>query len=135
MITITEVRPEPSTPIGLNEENEFATGEIWGRMRLYRVLRISTNTNSFGLTGVWIMRRNGETWELGMNHLNLEGIRIGSILKVAQMHLDGARPDLTSWGEIPRRIQPDPPPEIIAKVWKGATVADIIGWPNDRNRL
>lgn len=135
MMTITDIRPAPGTPFSMNEEDEPCTGQIWGRTRLYRVFRISENTNSFGLHGVWIMRRNGETWELGMSHLNMEKVRKGAIMKVAQFHKPNSVPDLTSWGEIPRRIKPDPPQEVINEIWKGATVDDIIGWPNDQTRV
>jgi hypothetical protein len=134
MMTITDTKPAPGTPFQLEEEVEFHVGQIWGRVRLYRVFRISENTNSFGLRGVWIMRRNGEAWELGMSHLNLEKVRKGAIMKVAQMHLEGAKPDLSSWGEIPS-YKGIAPPEVVAEVWKGATIDDVIGWPNDQTRV
>ena len=116
----------------MEEDNEpgFA-GQIWGRIRFYRVFRISENTNSFGLRGVWLMRRNGETWEVGISHLQMRRIKKGSILKVAQVHAQDRPPNWSEWGEIPRRIKPDPPQEVIEEVWNGATVDDVLGWPND----
>ena len=110
-------------PLGLLpfEEVNEQVGETFGRIRLYRIFRISQNTNSFGLHGVWVMRRNGETWEIGISSFRLAGLKLYDIIKVPQMHLEGAQPCFAGFAEIPRRIKPDPPQEVIDKVWMGAT--------------
>ena len=111
----------PEGRFGPKEENE-TPGEIFGRVRFYRVMGISSNTNNFGLRGVIMTRRNGETWEVGMNYLRLEGIKIGTILTIPQTHPNG-QPDFSGLGEIPRRL-PDCPMDIVAEVWKDATADD-----------
>ena len=48
----------------------------------FKIFRVSENTNSFGLYGVWVMNRNGDCFEVGANYLTLESHPNGSVVKL-----------------------------------------------------
>jgi len=124
-------QPTPNTmdkgqPIPLAEANE-QVGELHGRTRLYRVASVSESTNSFGLEGIILVRRNGEAWEVGRSRYGSgQKLAKGDIVKVAQMHLKGAKPSFQNV-EIPRKLT-DAPPDVVKLIWDGASGEHIKGW-------
>ena len=40
----------------------------------FRVFRRSTNTNSFGLYGLWLINSKGQVWEVAANTLNAKAV-------------------------------------------------------------
>ena len=84
--------------------------------KTFRVAAVSTNTNSFGLWGVVVVSRSGEAWQLGGNDLHKP--EVGSELA----------PEIKSgvpcWGrlgyEIPERLHPNAPEDVISLVWATA---------------
>lgn len=83
------------------------------RFEEFRVVSVSSNTNSFGLHGVILISRLGNAWEVGANAINVpkQNDTFG-----ARIHADG-NPNFTKFGfEIPRRL-PDVPPHIVSQVW------------------
>ena len=79
-----------------------------------RVVAVSTNHNSFGLRAVVFVARDGQAFEVAADDLHLP--RVGDVLAVP------TRPGLgLDWGglgfELPRRLEPDPPPEVVREVW------------------
>ena len=79
----------------------------------FKVFRVSENTNSFGLFGIWLMDQLGRTWEVGASELNKR--KMGEVLVVDCVDKD------PHWGlkgfEIPYRKTPDAPPACIQEVW------------------
>lgn len=111
--------------IPMVEEN-YENSDALGKTRLYRVVAVSDNTNSFGLEGIILMRRNGESWEVGRSrYAGHEKLKVGDVVHVAQKHKEGALPSFDGC-EIPRRL-PDPPEALVKKVWKGATAGHYKG--------
>lgn len=74
--------------------------------KLFKVVSVSKNVNSFGLRGHVLVARNGEAWEVGANHLNSK--KIGEVVS-----LHGSFSDF----EIPRRL-PTAPKNVVDEVWK-----------------
>lgn len=83
-------------------------GRGQGHTKNFKVVAVSTNTNSFGLYGVILMSQDGEAWRAA--HGQLELPQQGDTIKI----------DLGAWGasgfEIPEKLPP-PPPEVLAQVW------------------
>lgn len=73
-------------------------------IRAFRVIAISTNTNSFGLRGVIVISSTGEAWELCANDLHTPNHGAELTPEV----VDG----VPQWGrlgfETPKRLQMDP---------------------------
>lgn len=82
--------------------------------KTFRVASVSENTNSFGLTGMYLMTRSGETWEVGANHLN---VKMQGAMVMVSCSEDGL-PDWVSKGyEIPHRLPQDAPPKVVAAIF------------------
>lgn len=76
----------------------------------FKVFGVSSNTNSFGLTGVIIVAKDGETWEGGVSQLHVP--KKGDTIKlvyteVAQGQL-AKYPQFPSGWEIPERHKDAP---------------------------
>jgi len=87
--------------------------------KLFLVASVSSNCNSFGLRGMILMARDGETWQVGANSLNVKekGDALAVPMTPAKMFTyDG---DLANWSgfgfEIPRRL-PDAPSNVVEEV-------------------
>lgn len=89
------------------------TQEFHQAIREFKVLSVSLNTNSFGLTGHILMDRNGETWTAA----RYVAFKRGEVLQVP-IYPNG-QPDLTSLSfEIPSRYKDENAPAgVIAEVW------------------
>jgi hypothetical protein len=88
----------------------------------FKVVSISTNTNSFGLFGVIIMNQQGHAYELGVSSFNLADTRRSDIVHV-KLRNEGQQNEMVEQVyefnfEIPRRLTPDAPPDVIEHVWK-----------------
>ncbi|MBS1722482.1 MAG: hypothetical protein JSS66_05685 [Armatimonadetes bacterium] len=82
----------------------------------YKVIRRSTNTNSFGLYGMWLLGIFGDVWEVGASSLNAK--QVDDIIKVKVQ--DDGTPNWAALGfEIPE-AKPDMPAEIFNEVWSDA---------------
>lgn len=76
--------------------------------KAFKVVAVSSNQNSFGLTGMILMGRDGEAWEVAANSINL--CRHGTVLKV-QRH------NFAAFGfEMPRQL-PNAGRGVLAEVW------------------
>lgn len=81
--------------------------------KLFAVVTVSTNRNSFGLQGFIIMAKDGTAYEAAANNLNVP--KQGQHLDLAtdvKGEVDFAR---YGW-EIPRRL-PDAPPKVVKSVF------------------
>lgn len=87
------------------------------RTRDYKVVSVSSNTNSFGLRGVVLMSRQGDAWEIGASSHGSRAVPSqGSIVSVPVDH--SGLPDFSAKGwEIPRRLG-KPPAKVVRAVWK-----------------
>ncbi len=82
--------------------------------KTFRVASVSENANSFGLTGMYLMDKNGETWQVGANHLNVE--KKGTDVSV-NCSAEGY-PDWASKGyEIPERLPQDAPQNVVDEIF------------------
>ncbi len=81
-------------------------------IKQFKVAAVSESCNSFGLRGMLLIARDGEAWEVGANSLNVKPE--GAVLKVPYLN----RATWSEFGfEIPHRIEPDAPPELVEDVW------------------
>ena len=85
----------------------------------FKVVSVSVNANSFGLTGCILMAQDGEAWEVGANHLDkpVKGDIVWANLTVNEA---GDRLGITWQGksfEIPRPL-PKAPQAVILEAWK-----------------
>lgn len=78
------------------------------RSKAFKVAAVSSNMNSFGLTGMILVARDGEAWQVGANSINVK--RQGSVLKVK------GRNFAALGFEIPERLPPAPR-KAVAEVW------------------
>ena len=79
----------------------------------FKVASVSLYYNNFGLRGMILIARDGESWEVAANDINVKQPR--TVLKVPYLH----RPTWAGLGfEIPNRLRPDAPPEIVKEVWE-----------------
>ena len=80
-----------------------------GMTKQFKVVAVSTRTNSFGLYGMVLVAKDGEAWEVGANSINVK--KKGDIITVPVRH---------SWAEfqfeIPNRLE-DAPEPVIQEVW------------------
>jgi len=79
----------------------------------FRVVAVSKNRNSFGLSGLVLIAQDGEAWEVGASQQYLKAKGDGVAVPVV-----GKRGrDFAALGyEIPCRL-PKAPPAVIAEVW------------------
>jgi len=82
--------------------------------KAFRVASVSANRNSFGLTGMVLVAKDGEAWQVGANDLHKR--TKGTLLRP---RLDHGKPVWTDFGfEIPERLKEDAPPAVVKEVWK-----------------
>ena len=76
----------------------------------YKVVAVSENRNEFGLRGIVVIGKDGSAWQFGSNDNNLP--EEGHIFSFF------GEPSWSSLGfEIPERLSPDPPPELVNRIW------------------
>lgn len=80
----------------------------------FKVIRVSTNTNSFGLYGMWLLAQDGETWEVAVSQLNRK--ELGDVLELPY-NREPSFSNLFWSAEIPER-KSNPPQRVIDMVWK-----------------
>jgi hypothetical protein len=83
------------------------------RTKRFRVAAVSSNRNSFGLTGLVLVARDGTAYQVGASDLHVH--RKGSVVAVpitGRRCLNFARLGF----EIPERL-PQAPPAVVAEVW------------------
>lgn len=80
----------------------------------FKVVAISSNTNSFGLRGVVMVARDGEAWQVGASTINLPRKDAMVTLKFNEDPKGGLQeyPEFPFNCEIPER-KPDPPAELL----------------------
>jgi hypothetical protein len=79
----------------------------------FRVASVSSNLNSFGLTGMILMARDGEAYEIGASSLYVK--KKGDVVRVPVVGKFGR--NFASLGfEIPRKL-PDAPAGVVEEVW------------------
>lgn len=79
----------------------------------FKCISVSENTNSFGLHGVILMARDGETWEVAMNGLNKPAK--GKVLNVP-VDENGRAQMWRMNCEIPSRLT-DTPKSVVKSAW------------------
>jgi hypothetical protein len=83
-------------------------------MKAFRVAVMSANRNSFGLKGVILVASDGETWQVGANHLCT--LKAGdTILVSSNRGASFARKGF----EIPQQLD-RAPADIVDAIWKAA---------------
>lgn len=83
------------------------------KTKAFTVASVSENRNSFGLTGMILMARDGEAWEVGASHLYVKAK--GDIINVPVVGKTGR--NFASMGfEIPTRL-PDASAGVVGEVW------------------
>jgi hypothetical protein len=81
------------------------------RTKRFIVASVSSNRNSFGLTGMILIARDGEAWQVGANDLNRNAKGTTVAVPVRRR-----RPDFSHLGfEIPERL-PSAPPAVVDEV-------------------
>lgn len=91
------------------------------KQKEFKVVSVSNNINSFGLYGVILMGRDGESYQVGASHIHLP--KQGDILK-NNVHYNAKTQQRLlkelSWSlsgfEIPERL-PDAPFNVVQQVW------------------
>ena len=92
-----------------------------------KVFRVSSNTNSFGLYGHWLMDRVGRFWTVGFGQYHKK--KMGDVVVVP---VENGEPRFeTLCGEIPERQVPDAPPAVVIEVW-GGLVPYLTQWLWDK---
>lgn len=104
---------------GLNLDDAITGGaevflEETGRgIKQFKVAAVSRNANAFGLRGMVLMARDGESWQVGANSLNVR--KQGAVIDVP---LSDGQPNFSALSfEIPSRMT-KPGPEVIEAVWE-----------------
>jgi hypothetical protein len=81
--------------------------------KVFKIASVSSNMNSFGLTGMILIARDGEAWQVGasIHHVRRKG-------GVVRVPVAGRRDrNFAALGyEIPERLPVAPPP-VVAEVW------------------
>lgn len=81
--------------------------------KTFKVAAVSSNRNSFGLTGMILMARDGEAWQVGANDLNRRAK--GTLIQVQVIGKRGR--NFAALGfEIPERLS-KAPRKVVAEVW------------------
>ena len=104
------------------------------KQKEFKVVSISSNTNSFGLYGVILMGKDGESYQVGSNYFHLP--KKGDVLK-NNVHYNAETQErllkTLSWSlsgfEIPERL-PDAPFKVVQEVWGRSALI-----MNDRDRV
>lgn len=79
----------------------------------FMVVSVSSNMNSFGLRGMILMARDGEAWQVGVNHMRVK--KQGDLLRVPYSPSGG--PEWFKLGyEIPHKL-PKAPAKVASDVW------------------
>lgn len=78
----------------------------------FKVAAVSSNMNSFGLTGMILLGLDGEAWEVGASSLHLK--KVGDVLRVPGRR--SCRNFARLGFEIPRPL-PQAPAGVVAEVW------------------
>lgn len=111
--------------------------------RKFIVAARSDNANSFGLHGLILMAKSGETWEVGVNHLCL--LKQRDFVQVGVGKFGRLAWEVLGF-EIPRRLLTSAPQEIVDKTWPpeplpevdfedaAAQVAEILGAEGARSQ-
>lgn len=80
----------------------------------FKIVAVSSNQNSFGLTGMVLVGRDGEGWEVGASHLHMK--KVGDVVLVTG---NRACRNFARLGyEIPRQL-PKAPTGVVKQVWRG----------------
>lgn len=86
----------------------------------FRVVAVSDNTNAFGLYGVVLVARDGEAWQVGLNHLRVQSFSRGSDVTIRVNGPERLWHEIGA--EIPERIE-DAPKEVLEEVYGEKTNA------------
>jgi len=78
----------------------------------FKVVAVSTNTNSFGLRGMVLMAKDGEAWQVGANDINIK--KKGDIVTLEMDSVDVIFANLGF--EIPVKLL-NAPESVINEVW------------------
>ncbi len=79
--------------------------------KTFIVAATASNQNSFGLKGVILVAQDGEAWSVGSSTLYLP--KQGDKVTIDTNNFAGR-----GW-EIPHRMKPDAPAEVVKQLWKG----------------
>lgn len=79
---------------------------------LFRVVAVSSNTNSFGLHGMVLFGQDGSAWEVGANSINV--LKRGRFITLPDPQ--GQVYWASAGFEIPRKM-PQPPESVWKKGW------------------
>lgn len=85
----------------------------------FKVVAVSSNTNSFGLFQCVLLAKNGLAYKACANSLNIpkQGDTVSIPYKAGPMGIEDARLNFAGKFEIPERMD-DAPQEIVDEVWQ-----------------
>jgi hypothetical protein len=83
------------------------------RTKPFKVAAVSSNTNSFGLTGLILIAQDGEAWQVGASQHHVK--TRGEIVQVPVLG-ENDRNFACLGFEIPERLS-QAPPVVVAEVW------------------
>lgn len=87
--------------------------------KVFKVASVSSNANSFGLTGHVLVAKDGDAWEVGRSRGSWNDPWDRGTSVTVKLD-DNGRPQWAGMGvEIPKRLSPAPP-EVVAEVWASA---------------
>lgn len=84
----------------------------------FKVIGVSSNTNSFGLRGVIIVAKDGEAWQGGVSYLYVpkKDDMVSLVYKEKSQGVLETYPQFPSGWEIPERLK-DMPADLLKKVF------------------
>lgn len=88
------------------------------RFKEFRIVRLSTNTNSFGLHHAVLVARDGQAFEAHPSKFGLGDKTQGSVVNVRCKINDVGQPDLSSIGWEMCYFLPDAPQAVANEIWK-----------------
>ena len=110
--------------LSLYECDEFAkkaTAQVNAQLnpitsKAFKVIAVSSNHNSIGLRNHVMVAKDGESWSAGKSIASKRPNQQGDIIIVPYTN---GHPQWAALGfQIPKRLEPDAPPNVLKEVWK-----------------
>jgi len=90
--------------------------------QVFKVVAVSSNMNSFGLTGMILMRQNGVAYQVGANSISVKKVGDTVTVPCDWNEVDPMGDPMVNYHfyslgfEIPERL-PDAPDNVVKEVW------------------
>jgi hypothetical protein len=110
---VVDVGEYASIEVPVHKIRESAKRNPVKTAKHFMVVTVSKNMNSFGLKGMILMARDGETWQVGVNHMRVK--KPGDLLRVPYSRSSGPEWFVLGY-EIPEKL-PKAPGRVASEVW------------------